>query len=225
MTAVNAYVAGAAVDPAHITVRPLTPDDSEAYRALRRKILEIGDGKYFSDSYDRENHFTTDDQWREWCTEKREHCTIGTFIGNELIGIMGIVMYGPPETLAVEWEATWLDPRYRRFGIARLAYEKVQQWTRDQGYEYAIVFIREENFRSREIREKQGAVFLKTKRNVAWADGSIADVHSFLIDLSPTAARLQDPHKRALRQLASTLAFLKEDGEHDETAFSDFVSG
>ena len=100
MTVLNSFMAGSTLDPAHIHGsavdagrQPRLPRAAPENSRDRRR-------KSSSDSYDRENRFTTEAQWREWCTEKREHCTIGTFIGNELIGIMGIVwLYGPPETL------------------------------------------------------------------------------------------------------------------------------
>jgi hypothetical protein len=100
-----------------VTVRPLCADDSPAYHALRSRILALGEGKYFSDSYLREKSFVSENDWREWCTEKREHCTIGTFIGSELVGTMGIVRYGTPEDRTVEWEVTWMDPRYRTVAL------------------------------------------------------------------------------------------------------------
>ena len=34
----------------------------------------------------------------------------------------------------VEWEAVWLEARYRRLGIAKQAYERAQEWTERNGY-------------------------------------------------------------------------------------------
>jgi RimJ/RimL family protein N-acetyltransferase len=192
-----------------LIVRPLTADDSAAYRQVRQKILAIGDGKYFSSSYTRENGFKTEEQWRDWCAETQEHCTIGTFCDGKLIGIMGIVRYGPLENRAVEWEATWLDPEYRRSGVARLAYEKVRQWTKDHGYKYAVVLIRDQNTRSREIRERQGAVYMHTKRNEIWADGSVGDVHSFILDVWRSGQRIIQG--QAIRKLEAIFASLEHD--------------
>ena len=199
-------------DASHLIIRPLNADDYLAYRNLRQKILAIGDGKYFSDSYEREKTFITDDQWRDWCTPNQQRCTIGTFNGDQLIGIMGILMYGWPAARTVEWEATWLEPEYRQFGIAKHAYEKVRQWTLDNGYEYAIVFIRADNARSRAIREKQGAIYMCTKYNETWADGSIADVHCFMIHLQ-TEMKTTSSYDHALNRLNEILDFLKPDSE------------
>lgn len=199
-------------------MRPLTANDSTAYRQVRQKILAIGDGKYFSSSYTRENAFKTEAQWRSWCEETQEHCTIGIFCGSKLIGIMGIVRYGQPENCAVEWEATWLDPEYRRLGVARLAYKKVQQWTKDHGYKYAVVLIRDQNTRSREIRERQGAVYMETKPNEIWADGSVGDVHVFLLDLSePRQDKTKDQAIQRLEEIFRSL-------EHEPSTVREPVS-
>jgi len=192
------------------TIRPLSANDSSAYRALRRRIRDMGDGKYFSDSYTREDKFTSDSEWQAWCTEAQDHCTIGTFIGEELVGIMGIVMYGKPEDLTVEWEATWLDPRYRRIGIAKLAYEEVRRWTISRGYKNAVVFIRHDNVRSREIRESQGAVYAYTKPNEIWADGSIADADAFTLNLSSTASAQSSSYTNAFHNMTKIFSALNQ---------------
>ncbi len=204
-------------------IRPLTAADSEAYRLLRQKILEAGDGKYFSDSYVRESHFSTKKHWQEWCTETNEHCTIGTFVNEELVGIMGIVMYGPSRDLTVEWEVTWLDPRYRRYGLAKLAYEKVREWSVDHGYKRAVVFIREDNLRSQDIRKKQGATYTHTKYNETWADGSVANVRCFMLDFAQSIPKQHLPYSDALSHLTSVLADFSDQSE--ENAVSLHLTG
>ena len=185
-----------------VHVRLLTANDFEAYRTLRQRILDLGDGRYFSDSYIREKNLKTEHAWREWCTETPDHCIFGTLDGNELIGILMVTRYRGFGDRTVEWEAVWLDPRYRRLGIARRAYEKAQQWTRSQGYNRVVSFIRTDNLRMRYIREKQGARLVATKHDEVWADGSIGDVHTFLLDLRPTSLKTQQV--QALRHLNET---------------------
>lgn len=204
------------VDPDRVVIRPLAAADSGAYRRLRQHILEIGEGKFFSSSYTREQQFTTEDQWRERCAETAVRCTIGIFVDGDLVGIMGILPYGDPRYLITEWESTWIDPRYRRSGIARQAYEQVRAWSHDHGYRYAVIDIRADNTRSREIREKQGAMYLFTRRNMTWADGSAADADYFLLHLSPEAARTRSADQ-AVGFLEAALAFLNQD-LHDEAA-------
>lgn len=167
----------------NVVTRPLRMDDSDVYFALRGKILDIGDGKYFSDSYTREQELTTDQQRRDWCAETEDHCIIGTFVDEELIGVMMITRQGPPGSPIVEWEATWLDPKYRGYGIARPAYETVIQWTKEHGYKYAVVYIRDENERSLKIRRNQNFTYLYTKEPEIWADGSDGVAHCCILDL------------------------------------------
>lgn len=166
-----------------IIIRPFNGNDAPAYRALRRRVLDLGDGRYFSDSYIRENQLQLERAWRDWCTEKADHCIFGTFLDGALIGIMMITRYDGYGERTVEWEAIWLDPAYRRQGLARLAYAHVHQWSRDHGYDRVALFIRADNLRSLNIHQKLGARYISTKHNEIWADGSIADVHAFIIDL------------------------------------------
>jgi len=178
-----------------LSVRPLNPDDSVAYRRLRQQILALGDGCYFSDSYLREKQLSNEREWREWCTERRGHCIFGTFLGFRLVGVMMITRYSGFKDLegdVTEWEATWLHPNYRNRGVARRSYLRVHQWTIAQGYHFAAVFIRADNLRSQEIRKRQGFNYVTTKRDEIWADGSVADVHTYILDLhQPVAQKFQ----------------------------------
>ena len=183
--------------PLQIYLRPLTGDDVAAYRALRQRILDLGDGGCFSDSYIREKNLKTLHAWREWCTETPDHCIFGTFDDDTLIGVMMVTRYEGFGDRTVEWEALWLDPRYRRLGVARKAYQLAQQWTETHGYNRVVGFIRTDNDRAREIFERLGGKYIFTKRDEVWADGSVADFHTFLLDLHPAkldAKRLRKLH-------------------------------
>jgi len=189
-------------DPA-ILIRPLTAGDTEAYRALRQRVLQIGDGRYFGDSYMRENQLKTAHAWAEWCTEKLDHCIFGTFIGSTLIGVMMITHYHGFGDRTVEWEAIWLEPQYRRRGLARLAYDYLRRWTQGRGFNRVVLFIRADNVRSLHVHRKLGARYVITKRDEVWADGGIADVHTFLLDL--------DAHQIDIaRPLVETISFPKD---------------
>lgn len=171
-----------------LIVRPLTAEDTAAYRDLRQKVLRLGDGKYFSDSYTREASLS-DEEWRLWCTEKAHHCIFGTFDQNTLIGVMMVTQHGQPEDKQVEWEAIWLEPAYRGKGIASLAYRKVHEWSLQQGYSKVALYIRDDNQHSINIHEKMGARYVSTKRAETWADGSVADVHAFKLSLYENGLR------------------------------------
>jgi|SRR5215510_2274930 len=205
------------VDPDQVTIRPLTAADGEAYRRLRQHILDSGEGKFFSSSYIMEQHLTTEDQWREHSAETPVRCTIGVFVEGQLAGIMGILPYGDPSNLTAEWIATWIAPRYRRSGITSQAYKKVREWSRDHGYRYAVGDIRADNTRSREIREKQGAMYLFTRRDVTWADGSTADAHFFILNLLP-GTETSRSLGQAAALLEAALAFVKREQRADAAA-------
>jgi len=207
-------MSGAATQPAaqaapiQFEIRPLTGDDSNAYRALRQRILDIGDGRYFSDSYEREGKLTNEQLWRDWCTEKREHCIMGTFADKALVGVMMITQQGNGQSPVVEWEATWLHPDFRMGGVAKMAYQRVHDWTVQQGYTVAAVFIREDNFRSQDIRTRQGFQRVYTIPNERWADGSIASTHAYVLDLrNPADLAAQRP--KTIDHLAEALAYLQ----------------
>ena len=204
------------IRPDQVVFRPLSAADSDAYRRLRQRILDIGEGKFFNSSYDRERQFTSEAQWHERCAETPVRCTIGTFVDGELVGIMGILPYGDPKHRTAELEATWIDPRYRRSGVARQAYDRVRQWCVDHGYLYAIVEIRADNARSREIREKQGCMYLFTRRNVAWEDGSTGDTRFYLQNFTP-GAEISRSLDQSIPFLEAALIFLKQE-QRDQIA-------
>ena len=204
------------VDPDQVVIRPLTAADTDAYRQLRRHILEVGEGKYFSTSYTKEQQFTSEAQWREHCAETQVGCTIGSFVGGALVGVMRIEPCGDPRDGTVEWGSTWIAPKYRTSGIARQAYEKTHAWSQAHGYQYAVVDIRADNARSREIRERQGAVYLFTKRDVAWADGSTADAHYLMLSIAPGTERVRS-RGQALALLRAAQAFVEHEHAGEAT--------
>jgi L-amino acid N-acyltransferase YncA len=206
----TSFEAAEVVTP-RLEIRPLSGSDANAYRALRQRILDVGDGRFFSDSYEREKRLTTSEQWQDWCREKREHCIIGTFDAGALIGAMMITQQGGRDSPLVEWEATWLDPLYRKHRIGKAGYERVSQWSLDQGFTFAAVFIRADNQRSQDIRHDQGFAYAYTIPAETWADGSVADTKAFVMGL-----RAETPAERrqiAIDHLQEVLSFLGE-GPH-----------
>ena len=204
--------------PVQFEIRPLSGDDAPAYRALRQRILAIGDGRFFSDSYEREARLTTSELWRDWCTEKREHCIIGTFAEKALVGAMMITRQGGASSPVVEWEATWLDPLFRGHKVGKAGYERVSQWSIDQGFSFAAVFIRADNQRSQDIRAQQGFAFAYTVPGETWADGSVGDTNAYVMGLQ--AATPEERRQLALDHMEEVLAFLDQ-GPHAAPAPND----
>jgi GNAT superfamily N-acetyltransferase len=208
VTQVEIMLMGAQPMLQRFEIRPLIGDDAPEYFALRQKILKMGDGHYFCDSYTREAQLTTEQQRRDWCTEKHEHCIIGAFANNALSGIVMVTRFGPPEDSTVEWEAAWVDPRYRRTGLTKTIYQQVQQWTTDQGYSFVKVFIRSDNTRWLDIRRRLGFTQVDTKRNELWADGTTGDTCVFRFDLhAPTPKQRR---QQTLLHLDETVASLNQ---------------
>lgn len=171
----------------NITIRTLTSADCPAYRALRQRILNSEDARFFSDSYERESKLD-EKQWLEWCEEKPEHCIIGTFEGDELVGIIMVTRQGGEGSSVVEWEAAWLDPRYRRTGTGKMFYEKAKEWTKKQGYKFVAGFIRASYTPAMDICKKMGFVHVYTIKDEVWADGSVSDTYAFILDLRENAS-------------------------------------
>lgn len=187
---------------AEVVTRALQSDDSEAYFALRQRIIDLNEHRNFADSYERELQLKTPEERRAWCEETREHCIIGSFVNGELVGAMMITMQWPQLPQVCEWEATWVDPRYRGTGVAKASYEEVWNWTMAQGYKYAAVFIRDDNGRSRHIRQEQGFMRLATIHGERWADGSVANSELFIRDLhAQRQPGVDDPAVQAVRRV------------------------
>jgi L-amino acid N-acyltransferase YncA len=175
-------------DTARFVTRLLTGTeaDTAAYRALRNKIRNSAGVRNFADSYTREDALN-EQLWREWCAAKREHCIVGTFDKrqeNRLISIMMITAQGASDSLVAEWEATWVEPDYRGTGVAGHTYKEVFRQTKEDGYQHAVVFIRDDNNHSRKIREGQGFTKIAT-HDVEWADGTVGPSDLFILDLYP----------------------------------------
>jgi RimJ/RimL family protein N-acetyltransferase len=200
----------AVVAPERIVLRPVTGADSAAYRRLRQHVLDIGEGRFYSSSYTDEQKLTTEDHWRDWLTESPVRCTIGSFIDGELIGVIRAACYGDPSNRVAEFGASWIPRKYRRSGLARRGRDKAREWALEHGYRYGVIDIRSDNTPMQDTRKKEGAVYVYTKRNVTWADGTTDDAHYFMEDLvlGAEATRSLD---RAIAFCEAALALLKHE--------------
>ena len=222
-------LSGFRIEAGKYTFRLLNGDDSDvvAYRDLRDRIRAGEGARYFADSFTREDANNKDENnrprepaqvlalWRDWCTAKRKLCILGTFDnekeGNKLIGIMMITAQGPSDSKIAEWEATWVEPGYRKtriagltHSVAGLGYETVHALTRILGFEHAAVYIREGNVTSRTIREGQGFIRIGRHSVNDWGDGKTADADLLLLDLR-TRPEAEHPDHWAISRLETTL--------------------
>ena len=205
MTCVQIQSVGAASSLQQFELRPLSGADAPAYFDRRNHILEIGEGHFFSDSYEREGKLVTEQLRRDWCTEKHDHCILGAFADRNLVGFVMITQYGPPADQTVEWEAAWVDPRYRGTGLTKALYEEVEQWTVSEGYRFVKSFIREDNKRWLDIRRRTGFVEIGTKYVSHWADNTGGNMVILIRDLSAPKPQQQ----KALNYLEDTLSSLE----------------
>lgn len=172
----------------HLSMRPLTAKDSAVYKALRRKILMSKDAHFFSDSYERERSLS-ESEWLDWCTETTEHCILGAFAGAELVGIMMVTRQGGEGCPLVEWEAAWLDPRFRGQKLGMQLYEYAKRWSQNQGYRFVAGFIRNTYTPALNICSRLGFVHMYSIPDELWADGTVADTQAYLLDLRPDAKK------------------------------------
>jgi len=191
--------------PQQFELRPLTGNDTSAYFERRDHILKIGEGHFFSDSYEREDKLITEQKRRDWCTEKHDHCILGAFADRNLVGFVMITQYGPPADKTVEWEAAWVDPRYRGTGLTKALYEEVEKWTVSEGYRFVKSFIREDNKRWLDIRRRTGFVEIGTKYVSHWADNTDGNMVILIRDLSVPKPQQQ----KSLHFLEDTISSLE----------------
>jgi len=158
--------------PHTFCVRALNAIDGNAFRALRLEATrpEGKDAKYFA-----ENDEATwpPERWRERVAPTPRLIVFGAWDGPQLVGVMGAWDYDRRDRTAL-WGNTYLREDYRRQRRAELIYAARETWTRrNPHYDSAVFFIREDNKRSREIHEGNGAVMF-AKELKRWRDGSTA---------------------------------------------------
>jgi len=189
-----------------ISIRPLTSADTPKYRTLRQEILASKDAKYFSDSFERERSLN-DEQWAEWCSEKREHTILGAFDKEALVGIIMITGQGKESTTLAEMEAAWLQPQYRGLTGYRL-YKAGLDWAKNRGgYEFVISCIRDTASASIRLCQALGYVYAYTIKDELWADASVADTKAYVISLAGASpaerTKLSEIDKAYIISLAS----------------------
>ncbi len=108
-------------------IRPLTPDDSAAYRALRLEALQQHPTAYVT-AYE-EDAALSSEQLRDRLTPSDEALTLGAFEADQLVGIAALIR---PARVRLNFRATivgmYVAPAHRRTGLAsRLVATCIQQ--------------------------------------------------------------------------------------------------
>lgn len=165
-------------------VRQLISDDFAALRELRIEALTL-EGELFGPLAEDESKLT-EQQWRDRCDGTvRGNAIFGLFDKEKLIGMV-TVKPSPDDASGATalWCQAYLKPEYRGQKLAGLLYQARKEWSADHGYKEATFFIHENNARSREIHEKNGAQHM-TRKPMIWPGRPTADWDWYSVDLTP----------------------------------------
>ncbi len=188
-----------------LSFRPLHSGDYDAYVAVRQRIKELGDARYHSASYRRDKKLMEEGRLAEWLNPDNDHCVMGTFYNGQLIGIMTVVPHMPTdkpqknaENRMAEWDSVWIEPSFRKHGVAKMAYAKLKDWTINHGYVSVESFVRADNHRMLKICNDRGSVRTHVAQNEVWADGSVGDAIFFVTHLNSTPKAVSNLQKKIL---------------------------
>jgi len=137
-------------------LRPLEASDVDAYRRLRLEALQ-NEPKAFGSSFEAEigrrlSHY------RERLTHSPENYVLGAWVGDALIGIVGLVRETAPNRahVASVW-GMYVSPRERRRGVARrLLQDVIARSRRLPGIERLRVTVLSDNAQARRFYESLG---------------------------------------------------------------------
>jgi GNAT superfamily N-acetyltransferase len=149
------------------TVRVLNADDAGAFRALRLHALKT-EGEWLGPAYEDEVTIPYE-QWREDVTPTEDMHYFGLFDRKKLIGAMRAAPWDEDNSRSTAlWGRTYLLPEYRNQGLAKPLYVMREQWTKEHSrYTSAVLFIKHNNERSKNIHLRHGAE-LMCSRNMEW---------------------------------------------------------
>ena len=165
-----------------MSIRVLTAKDARSFRSIRLEALKRKEsGKYFGTSYEEEKKQSLD-QWRARCSEDADHCVVGLFDNNKLVGISAVTKYDEERVLL---GSSYIKPRYRHRKFAPSLNRARIEWAKQQHqFKQAIFFIRDGNIPSMRMHEKYTAAAANDNAepirhvyddpNMRWANGEIA---------------------------------------------------
>jgi RimJ/RimL family protein N-acetyltransferase len=186
-------------------VRELNEDDWSLYRELRLHALET-EGEWFGPTYETEKEYPISD-WRHRCQSSPTQCLFGLFDREKLVGAFSARRWEEdPTGNTALWGAAYVRPEYRGKGYARDLYIARTAWTKDHGFQSAMLFIRKGNKRSTEIHSKHGAIYEKTEE-MSWPGRPSSTWHWYKVPLRNTGL---DPLQALENELNALLAIPSE---------------
>ncbi|MER2519414.1 MAG: GNAT family N-acetyltransferase [Bdellovibrionales bacterium] len=170
-----------------VSIRPLTPDDWQAFQALRLEALKAYPHFYCS-SYQSEAGYDQEKIKKYWLNGGNKS-VFGLFDGDALIGITGVFTW--KEDAAGKtgvMGASYIRPSHQGRGYSRLLYQARIDWAMEhKEWSKLVVSHRASNERSRRANQAFGFV-LTHKSSHAWPDGTHEDELHYEMDLAARRA-------------------------------------
>lgn len=166
---------------ARIAIRPLTPDDTEIFRALRLRALRMHPGYFAADPGKAEQE--PEEYWRETLNGQGKQ-VFGLFGDTTLIGITGVFTWREdPSGQTGVMAMSFIEPDYRDHGYSDLFYKTRIDFAKShKPWKKLVVSHRADNEPSKRAIAKHGFVLTGTKET-DWPDGTRDKEYTYELDL------------------------------------------
>jgi len=163
----------------NFTIRALTQEDWQAFKAMRLEALKAHEG-VFGSYYAIEAEYP-DEHWLETLDGERKQ-VFGAFDKGQLIGLSAVFTYRNDPAGKTALCAMWyMRESYRGTGLFNRMVQKSVEWAKAQPqFETIITGHRDGNEASRRANQKAGFVFTH-KEMRTWPDGLDADEYFYEI--------------------------------------------
>lgn len=164
-----------------ISVKALTSDDWQTFRAVRLAALKAHPGVFLR-SYE-EAIKISESGWKEML-DGNGKCIFGLFENNQLIGLAAVFTWlNDPSGQSGLMAMDYIDAKYRGRHLSRLLYEARINWAINYTpFKRLVTSHREDNEASRRANQAFGFKFIG-KELIKWPDGSKALDYKYELDL------------------------------------------